>query len=162
MYINEAASYSALNCPPAFAAHFAEVEVDVETGEIKILNFVAVHDVGTAINPQLVEAQVEGCVGQGIGYTLSEEMLYDESAKLLNKSFTDYKVPRATDVGPIKTIIVEAYEPSGPFGAKSIGEMGIAPVPPAIANAVYDAIGVRINSLPYTKEKILEALKAKA
>ena len=81
---------------------------------------------------------------------------------MLNKNFTDYKVPRATDVGPIKTIIVEAYEPSGPFGAKSIGEMGIAPVPPAIANAVYNAIGVRINSLPYTKEKILEALKAKA
>lgn len=161
MYINETASYSALNCPPAFAAHFAEVEVDVETGEIRVLNFVAAHDVGTAINPQLVEAQVEGCVGQGIGYTLTEDMIYDENAKLLNNNLHDYKVPRSMDMCPIETIIVEAYEPSGPFGAKSVGEMAIAPVPPAIANAVYDAIGVRINSLPYTKEKVLAALKKK-
>lgn len=161
MYINETASYSALNCPPAFAAHFAEVEVDVRTGEIKVLNFVAAHDVGTAINPQLVEAQVEGSVAQGIGYTLTEDMIYDENAKLLNNSFTDYKVPRAPDMSPVQTIIVEGYEPSGPFGAKSVGEMGVAPVPPAIANAVYDAIGVRIKSLPYTKEKVLAALKAK-
>ncbi len=162
MYINETASYSALNCPPAFAAHFAEVEVDVDTGDVRVLNFVAAHDVGTAINPRLVEAQVEGCVGQGIGYTLTEDMIYDENAKLLNNNLHDYKVPRATDMCPIQTIIVEAYEPSGPFGAKSVGEMAIAPVPPAIANAVYDAIGVRINELPYTKERVLAALKGKA
>lgn len=162
MYINETASYSALNCPPAFAAHFAEVEVDVATGEIRILNFVAAHDVGTAINPRLIEAQVEGCVGQGIGYTLTENMIYDENAKLLNRNLHDYKIPRATDMCPIQTIIVEAYEPSGPFGAKSVGEMAVAPVPPAIANAVYDAIGVRINELPLTRERVLDALKPKA
>lgn len=159
IHICESASYNALNCPPAFAAHFADVEVDVETGEIKILNFVAAHDAGTAINPDLVSAQIEGAVAQGIGYTLTEDMIYNENAKLLNNSFTDYKVPRSTDMCPIEVIIVEAYEPSGPYGAKSVGEMAVAPVPPAIANAVYDAIGVRINSLPLTKDKVLAALK---
>lgn len=153
MAINESASYSSLNCPPAFAAHFADVEVDLETGEIKILNFVAAHDVGTAINPALVISQVEGSIAQGIGYALSEDMIYDGNARLLNKRFTDYKVPRSMDMPPMEIIVVEAYDPSGPYGAKSVGEMAIAPVPAAIANALYDAIGIRMNELPMTKEK---------
>lgn len=161
IHICESASYNALNCPPAFAAHFADVEVDTETGAINILNFVAAHDVGVAINPDLVTAQVEGAVAQGIGYALMEDMIYDDKAKLLNNSFTDYKLPRATDMCPIEVIVVEAYEPSGPYGAKSVGEMAVAPVAPAIANAVYDALGIRINSLPLTKEKVLAAIKKK-
>jgi len=109
----------------------------------------------------LVTAQVEGAIAQGIGYTLTEDMIYDEKAKLLNNSFTDYKVPRSTDMCPIEVIVVEAYEPSGPYGAKSVGEMAVAPVAPAIANAVYDALGIRIDSLPLTKEKVLAAIKEK-
>ncbi len=159
IHICESASYNSLNCPPAFAAHFADIEVDTETGEIKILNFVASHDVGRAINPDLVSAQIEGAIAQGIGYTLTEDMIYDEHLKMLNNSFTDYKVPRSSDMCPMEIIIVEANEPSGPFGAKSVGEMAVAPVPPAIANALYDAVGVRINSLPFTKEKVLAAIQ---
>lgn len=161
IHICESASYNALNCPPAFAAHFADVEVDVETGAVKILNFVAAHDVGKAINPDLVTAQVEGAAAQGIGYALTEDMIYDGNAKLLNNSFTDYKVPRSTDMCPIEVIVVEAYEPSGPYGAKSVGEMAVAPVAPAIANAIYDAAGIRIPSLPFTKEKVRAAIKEK-
>ena len=128
---------------------------------ILILKSGIVEFVGVLIEPIMRPVfKLPGCVAQGIGYTLTEEMLYDENAKLLNKSFTDYKVPRSTDMCPIQSIIIEAYEPSGPFGAKSIGEMAIAPVPPAIANAVADAIGIRINELPYTKERVLAALSA--
>lgn len=160
MYLNVSASYSSLNCPPAFAAHFAEVEVDTETGEVKVLNFVAAHDAGTPINPMLIEGQVEGCVCQGLGLTFTEDMLYNEEGRMLNPNFTDYKLPRALDMPPIHTIIVDEYEPSGPFGAKSVGEMAVAPVPAAIANAIYDAVGVRIRELPITKDRLLAAIKA--
>lgn len=164
MRIEESASYSAQNCPPALAAHFAEVEVDKETGEIKILQYVAAHDVGRAINPSIVEGQIEGATVQGIGYVLSEDMQYDKNGRLINRTYTDYKVPRALDIPDIdkfKSIIVESYEPSGPYGAKSVAEMGVAPVPGAIANAVHDAIGVRFNALPITKERVIAALKEK-
>lgn len=164
MNINEAASYSAQNCPPAMAAHFAEVEVDKETGEIKILKYAGAHDVGRAINPAIVEGQIEGATAQGIGYTLSEYMKFDEKGNLINNNFRDYKVPRAMDIPDLEnfvSIIVESYEPSGPFGAKSVAEMGVAPVPAAIANAVYDAIGIRFNSLPITKEAVIAALNEK-
>lgn len=164
MRIEESASYSAQNCPPALAAHFAEVEVDKETGDVKILQYVAAHDVGRAINPAIVESQIEGATVQGIGYTLSEYMKYDNNGKLINHTYTDYKVPRAMDIPDMdkfKSIIVESYEPSGAFGAKSVAEMGVAPVPAAIANAIYDAVGVRFNSLPITKEAVIAALKEK-
>lgn len=159
MYISETASYSSLNCPPAFAAHFAEIEVDIETGDIKVINYVAAHDVGAAINPRLVEAQIEGCIGQGIGFALSENMTYDKKGKLEQNTYADYKLPRALDMPKCKIIIVDSYEPSGPFGAKSVAEMAIAPVPVAIANAVYDAIGLRVKKLPMTKDKMLAMIK---
>ena len=158
-YISKTASYSSLNCPPAFAAHFAEVEVDIETGDIKVLNYVAAHDVGTAINPRLVEAQIEGCIGQGLGFALSENMTYDAKGKLEQNSYADYKVPRALDMPKTKIIIVDSYEPSGPYGAKSVAEMAIAPVPVAIANAVYVAIGVRVKKLPMTKDRMLAMIQ---
>jgi len=159
MYLCESASYSSLNCPPAFAAHFAEVEVDRETGEVKVLNYVAAHDVGVAVNPRMVEGQVEGCLCQGIGLTLTEDMIYDREGRLQNRNFTDYKVPRALDMPQSKILIVDSYEPSGPFGAKSVGEMAVAPVPAAIVNAIYDACGLRMRDLPITKDKMLQALR---
>ncbi|MDR7871506.1 MAG: molybdopterin-dependent oxidoreductase [Tissierellaceae bacterium] len=162
MHITESASYRAQNCPPAMAAHFAEVEVDIETGDIEIVKYVAAHDCGTAINPAIVEGQIEGAVAQGIGYTLSEYMTFDENGRLINDNFTNFKVPRAMDMpflDDFKSIIVETYEPSGPFGAKSVAEMGVAPVPAAIANALYDAIGIRFSTLPITKDVVVAAVE---
>lgn len=159
MFINESASYKALNCPPSFAVHFVEVEVDKETGDVKILKYVAAHDVGRAINPTIVEGQIEGSAAQGIGYALTEDMIYDKDGRLLNPNFTDYKVPRSLDMPSVESIIVESIEPSGPYGAKSVGEIGIAPAPGAIANAIYDAIGIRIRELPFTKEKVLSEIR---
>lgn len=162
MHITESASYRAQNCPPAMAAHFAEVEVDKETGHIEITKYVAAHDLGRAIHPDIVTGQIEGAVMQGIGYTLSEYMKFDDNGKLINDNFTNFKVPRALDMPSLdkfKSILVESMEPTGAYGAKSVAEMPIAPVPAAIANAVYDAIGIRFHSLPITKEKVIAALQ---
>lgn len=142
----------------SFGAHAAHVEVDVDTGKVKILDYVAAHDLGRAINPMAVRGQIIGGVSQGIGYALTEELLFKEG-KILNPTFHDYKVPFAKDTPPIKTILVETVDPMGPFGAKGLSETNLNPVAAAIANAVYDAIGVRFKSLPITPEKILESLK---
>lgn len=142
-----------------FAAQAAEVEVDVETGQVHVIRGAAAHDVGHAVNPQNVEGQIEGGYVQGIGYALTEEMVFDRG-KVINPSFADYKIPPAADVPPLKAIIVEAYDETGPFGAKGIGESSLVGVPPAVANAIFDAIGVRITDLPITPEKVLKALKA--
>ncbi len=141
-----------------FAVQAAEVEVDPATGRVDILNFVAAHDLGRAINPMAAEGQIEGGVSQGIGYTFSEE-LKGESGRIINPNFSDYKIPTAHDMPPIKSILVESIDPEGPFGAKGVGEPGLVPTAPAIANAIYDACGVRIRSLPINPEKILSALK---
>lgn len=150
------------NTSPAycFAAQVAEVEVDPKTGLVKILNFVAAHDLGKAINPVLAEGQIEGGVVQGIGYALMEDLVCN-FGKALNASFSDYKVLKAPDVPLIKAILVESNDPNGPFGAKGLAEPALVPTAPAIANAVYDAIGVRITDLPITPEKILRALREK-
>ena len=158
-FINATASYQALNCPPSFAVHFVDLEIDKETGEIEILKFVAAHDVGKAVNPAIVEAQIEGSVAQGMGFSLTEDMIYDKNGRMLNPNFTDYKVPRAKDMPKVESIIVEDPEPSGPFGAKGVGEIGIAPAPGAIANAIYEATGVWMKDLPFTKEKVLKAVE---
>ncbi len=142
-----------------FAAQAAEVEVDVETGEVHVLRGAAAHDVGHAINPQNVEGQIEGGYVQGLGYALTEETTFD-GGKVINPSFADYKIPPAVDVPPLKSIIVEAYDETGPFGAKGVGEPGLVGVAPAVANAIYDAIGVRITELPMTPEKILRKMKS--
>ncbi|MCX8110521.1 MAG: molybdopterin-dependent oxidoreductase, partial [Syntrophorhabdaceae bacterium] len=144
----------------AYGAHGVEVEVDKETGKVKILNYVAAHDVGKAINPLLLEGQIYGGGLQGIGYALGEKMVY-QNGRLMNGNFLDYKIPTVKDVPPIQPVIVETDEKDGPFGAKGIGEPGLVPTAPAIANAIYDAIGVRIKDLPITPEKVLAALKAK-
>ena len=144
----------------AFGAHGVEVEVDPETGKVKILNYVAAHDVGRAINPLLLEGQVYGGIAMGVGYALSEQLILHKG-EVMNPNFRDYKMLTAKDRVPVKALMVETDDPAGPFGAKGIGEPGCVPTAPAIANAIYDAIGVRINDLPITPEKIVAALKQK-
>ena len=146
--------------PKAYGAHFAEVEVDTETGNIKVLNYVAVHDVGKAINPLALEGQIEGAMAQGLGSTLFERLEW-EGGRTLNSSFLDYRMLTAQDVSPIEPILIESIDPNGPFGAKGIGEPTLVPTAAAIANAIYDAVGVRIKTLPITPDKILSALKEK-
>jgi CO/xanthine dehydrogenase Mo-binding subunit len=133
------------------------VEVDTETGEVSVLQIVAAHDCGTPINPALVEGQIQGGVSQGIGFALSEEILFEEGIQL-NPGFRDYKIQTTMDMPQIDVIIVNNYDSTGPFGAKGVGEPTSVPTAPAILNAIYDAVGVRIYSLPATPEKILKAL----
>lgn len=141
-----------------FGAQAVEVEVDETTGQISVLGAWCAHDVGRAINPLAVEGQIQGGFVQGLGYTLSEELVWD-GATLINPTMMDYKVPTAMDVPyPITPIIVEDPEPSGPFGAKGIGEPGLVGVAPAIANAVADATGIRLRDLPLTAERLLRAI----
>ena len=140
--------------PPPYAAAFAEVEVDTETGKVDVLKYTIVMDIGTPINPNLARIQAEGGVVQGIGMTLFEDVKYSEDGRLLTNTFMYYKVPSRLDVPELVVEFVESYEPTGPFGAKSVGEIGIDTPPAAIANAIYDAVGVRIKSLPITPEKV--------
>lgn len=148
------------NQAPPYGAQFADVEVNVKTGQIRVTHLLAVHDVGRAINPKLVEGQIEGGVVQGIAYALAEDMPVDpETGEPYATSFMDYRVPTIQDVPLVESVIVEEPDDSGPFGAKSIGEIPIIPTAPAIANAVYDAIGVRITELPMTAPKVLAAIK---
>ncbi|MBF7084451.1 xanthine dehydrogenase family protein molybdopterin-binding subunit [Desulfallas sp. Bu1-1] len=140
--------------------HIVEVEVDIETGEVKILKYVAAHDVGRAINPGVVLNQIYGATIQGIGYALKEQMIFDkEKQKYLNPNYTDYKILTAMDVPEIIPIIVEADEPGGPFGAKGIGEHALNCTAGAIANAIANAVGIRFTKQPITSEDILAALR---
>ncbi len=141
----------------AYGAQAVEVAVDTETGEVTVLKSVGAHDVGQAINPDAVEGQIEGGTSQGHGYALSEELIY-EKGKLVTPSFSEYLIPTAMDMPRVQSIILESRSGVGPFGAKGIGEPSLTPVAPAIANAVADAIGVRITDLPITPEKVVEAL----
>ncbi|MFA6318507.1 MAG: molybdopterin cofactor-binding domain-containing protein [Elusimicrobiota bacterium] len=155
------ASHIAQSSPPPFAAHFTEVEVDTETGQVSVLDYVATVDCGTAINPTLAEGQNDGAVLNGLSYALCEEMNFSPSGAMTNASFRDYKIYTSGDAPPFKTILIPTYEADGPFGAKSVSEIGINGPQPAIANAVYDAVGVRLFEPPFTPEKVLKALKAK-
>ncbi|NOY46029.1 MAG: molybdopterin-dependent oxidoreductase [Deltaproteobacteria bacterium] len=142
-----------------FTAQVAEVEVDTETGEIRVVNYWEAGDCGQAINPQSVEGQVEGSIVMGMGQALFEQVRVAEDGRLLNPNLHDYKVPTAADLPQIRTHIVDSYDPDSPFGAKESGEGPIQPVIPAILNAIYDAIGVRFTEMPVTPEKVLEALE---
>ena len=142
-----------------YATHMAEVEVDTETGEVAVLRLVAAHDSGVVINPMLTEGQIAGGVAQGIGMALSEEILLRDG-HTLNPNLMDYVIPTALDVPDIHFIHVETHDDTGPYGAKCVGEPSLIPTAPAILNAIYDAVGVRIYDLPATPEKILRALKA--
>lgn len=143
----------------AFATQIAEVEVDTETGKVNVLKIVAAHDVGRAINPQSVIGQIEGGCAMGIGYALMEEVIVDQG-RIKNPNFSQYLIPTMLDMPEIYSVIVEDPEETGPFGAKGVGEPALIPTAAAISNAIYDAIGVRIKSLPITPEKILTALSS--
>jgi len=143
-----------------FGTHGVEVEVDKETGKVKILRYVSSHDVGKALNPMLLEGQIYGGAMMGIGYALTEQLVLRDG-EVQNPSLRDYNMLTAGDVVPMKSFIVETEDEHGPFGAKGIGEPGCVPSAPAIANAIYDAVGVRITDLPITPEKVLAALKEK-
>lgn len=147
--------------PPPFVAGFAEVEVDKETGKIDLIEYVAVVDCGTVINPGLARIQVEGGIVQGIGMALYEEVRYNAQGRMETNTFMEYKIPCRKDVGSIKVAFEESYEPTGPFGAKSLGEVVINTPQPAIASAVYNAVGVEITSLPITPEKVFLAMNDK-
>lgn len=144
--------------PAPFFAQFVEVEVDTETGQVRVTRAVNALDLGKAINPTLATGQVEGAVTMALGYALSEELKFDEQGRVRNPGFVDYKVMSTLDMPQMTTILVEDTEYTGPFGAKSAGEVPTNGMGPAVANAVYDALGVRIRSLPITPEKILQAL----
>jgi xanthine dehydrogenase molybdenum-binding subunit len=143
-----------------FGTHGVRVKVDEETGKVKILKYIATHDVGQAINPMLLEGQVYGGVLMGVGYALTEQVIL-EKGENMNPNFRDYKILTAKDVIPIEAPVLETYDDDGPYGAKGIGEPGCVPTAPAIANAIYDAVGVRIKDLPITPEKILAAIREK-
>jgi xanthine dehydrogenase molybdenum-binding subunit len=143
-----------------FGSHGVRVKVDQETGKIQILKYVAAHDVGKAINPMLLEGQVYGGVLMGLGYALTEQVIL-EKGENMNPNFRDYKILTAKDVVPIEAPVLETYDEDGPYGAKGIGEPGCVPTAPAVANAIYDAIGVRIKDLPITPERILAAIREK-
>jgi len=143
----------------AFGTQVAEVEVDIETGQVEVKRVVAAHDVGKAINPALVKSQLEGSVVMGLGFTLSEELVI-EGGYIKNPSLSEFLIPTAKDSVEIVPIIVEDPYPNGPFGAKGVGEPGCVPTAAAVANAVYDAIGVRITKLPLNPERVWRALQA--
>ena len=143
-----------------FASHAAEVEVDVETGVVKVLRVAAAHDVGKAINPALCEQQIEGAVIMGLSNTLFEELKM-EKGRILNDTLADYKVATIMDLPQIDSMLVETIHEEGPFGAKGIGEPAAAPTAPAIANAIFNAVGIRIHELPITPERLLAALRMK-
>ncbi len=145
----------------SFGVHAVEVEVDEETGQVRIVDFVAATDCGNVINPALAEAQVEGGAAQGIGYGLMEDLVCEEGQPR-NPSFALYKIPTATEMPPIRAIWIQTDDPRGPYGAKGLGEMGLVPTAAAIANAVHHATGARINRIPLTPERVLEALEARA
>ena len=141
-----------------YATQIAEVEVDTETGEVAVLRVVAAHDCGTPINPMLVEGQVQGGVSMGMGMALSEEVIVSDG-RIENPSLANYMLPTSLDMPPVEVVIVKNYDPTGPFGAKGVGEPTLVPTAPAILNAIYDAVGVRLYSLPATSEAVLRALQ---
>jgi CO/xanthine dehydrogenase Mo-binding subunit len=151
---NESGAYN-------YGVQAAEIAVDPETGQVKVLQYVIASDCGTVIYPIGAEGQVEGGLAQGLGYALTEGMRFDEG-KPLNPNFSDYRIPSMRDMPPLRHAFADSYEPTGPFGAKGLGELSMDPTAAVIANAIFDAIGVRIKTLPITPEKVLQALQEKS
>ena len=153
--------YSSPISPPPFMVGAAEVEVDKVTGQIDVIDYVGVIDCGTPINPNLARVQAEGGIGQGIGMVLYEDVQYTDKGKIRNNSFMQYKIPNRMDIPKVRIEFESSYEKTGPFGAKSIGELVIDTPCPAIANAVYNATGVRVRELPITPEKVAMGILAR-
>jgi CO/xanthine dehydrogenase Mo-binding subunit len=147
---------------PGFATHICDVEIDRETGHVKILRYTAIQDVGRAIHPSYVEGQMQGGVTQGIGWALSEEYIYDKDGRLENPGFLDYRIPVASDMPMIDTVMVEVPNPRHPFGARGVGEVPLVPPMAAVANAIFDATGMRLRDLPMSPPKLRAAFDAEA
>jgi CO/xanthine dehydrogenase Mo-binding subunit len=145
---------------PGFTTHICDVEVDRETGYVKILRYTAIQDVGRAIHPSYVEGQMQGGVAQGVGWALNEEYVYDKDGRLENPGFLDYRVPVASDMPMIDTIMIEVPNPRHPFGARGVGEVPIVPPMAAVANAIADATGIRMRDLPMSPPKLRAAFDA--
>lgn len=145
----------------SFGSQVVEVEVDKETGQVKVVNTATAHDCGRALNPMAVEGQLEGSIHMALGYVLSEEVKFDDKGNMLNPNYQDYKILSALDMPPVDSIVVHTDDIHGPFGGKEAGEGLTIPTAPAIHNAIYDAVGVSIKDLPITPEKILRALQEK-
>ncbi len=154
------AAVNAIGQAPGFSTQFCDVEVDPETGAVKILRFVAAQDVGRAIHRRYVEGQIHGGVVQGIGWALNEEYIYNANGRLANAGFLDYRIPVASDLPMIEAVIVEVPNPNHPFGVKGAGEVSIVPAMAAIANAIADAVGRRMTELPMSPPKVLAAIDA--
>ena len=135
--------------------------MDPDTGKVTILRYTAVQDAGKAIYPPYVEGQMQGGVAQGIGWALNEEYFYNDAGQLMNASFLDYRMPTSLDLPMIETIIVEAENPGHPYGVRGVGEVPIVPPQPAVSNAIYHAIGVRLGDLPMSPPKVIKALQEK-
>ncbi|MHB8597928.1 MAG: molybdopterin-dependent oxidoreductase [Ktedonobacteraceae bacterium] len=159
--IMSTASWMSYNSPPPFAAQGAEVEVDTETGVVRVLKAISAVDAGRVINPIMAEGQIEGGATQALGYGVCEEMVYDENGAMLTTNLSDYRIFSAPDMPQMETYIVETSDPFGPFGAKAIAEIPIDGMAPAVANAVADALGIRIRQIPLTPERVLRAIHAR-
>jgi CO/xanthine dehydrogenase Mo-binding subunit len=143
-----------------YGCHAADVEVDLDSGQVRVLRYVAAHDVGQAINPQSVEGQIQGGVAMGVGYALSERLVFEE-AQNLTGSFAQYLIPTAVEVPEIVPVILESGEGMGPFNARGIGEPPIGPPAPAVAAAIESAAGIRLTELPFTPERVSAAARAR-
>jgi putative selenate reductase molybdopterin-binding subunit len=153
------ASHTSPLSPPPTSAQFAEIVVDIETGKIEVERLLMLVDCGRVINPLTAAGQVEGGMSQGLGFALTEEMLFDAQGQPLNPDLIKYKVPKAVEMPIMDVIFVQTNEPSGPYGAKSVSEIAIDGVAPAVANALHNATGAWIKVLPLTPERVLAGLK---
>lgn len=154
-------THSSPTSPPPLMVGMAELEVDKETGAVELLDYVAVVDCGTPMNPNLTRIQTEGGLAQGIGMALYEDITYSKKGRILENSFMQYKIPSRLDIGRLRVEFESSYEETGPFGAKSIGEVVINTPSPAIAHAIFNATGVWHRELPITPEKILMGMMEK-
>ena len=153
------ASFISPVSPPPFAAQFAEVTVDTETGQTTVDNLLIALDSGTIVNPLSAGGQADGGMHQALGYALTEELVYDEAGRTLNPRFDDYRVFRADESPPMETLFVQTFEPSHPVGVKSVAEIVVNGVAPAVINAIYDATGVMMMRTPVTPERLWRALR---
>ena len=160
--IGSEVSLNAQGAGAGFGCHICDVEVDKETGHVKILRYTAIQDVGKAIHPAYVEGQIQGGAAQGIGWALNEEYIYDKNGKLENAGFLDYRVPVASDLPLIEAVMVEVPNPRHPFGVRGVGEVPIVPPMAAVANAVRSATGLRMEHLPISPPKLRAAVDAEA
>lgn len=153
------ASYVSPVSPPPFAAQFAEVSVDMETGQVTVDRLVMAVDSGVIINPLTASGQIEGGMTQALGYAVNEEMRYDEKGRAIERDFDRYHLFRADEMPELETIFVETFEPSHPFGVKAVAEIPMDGVAPAVGNAIFDAIGANVDEIPVTPERVWKALK---